>query len=181
MTARSPASLTLVLGGARSGKSRFAETLCLAGAAEPIYLATSQPLDAEMAARVARHQAERDQRWCTVEEPLALAERLRELAAPERIVLVECLTLWLTNLMVAGRDVPAASAELVELLPDLAGPVVMVSNEVGQGIVPANAMARAFVDHAGRLHQRLAQAAGWVRFVAAGLPLDLKAPPACTC
>jgi adenosylcobinamide kinase/adenosylcobinamide-phosphate guanylyltransferase len=174
MTARSPASLTLVLGGARSGKSRYAEALCLEAGGEPVYLATSQPLDTEMAARVARHRAERDQRWRTVEEPLALAERLAELAAPERIVLVECLTLWLTNLMVAERDVAAESAGLIRLLPGLAGPVVMVSNEVGQGIMPANAMAREFVDHAGRLHQAIARAADRVVLLVAGLPVVVK-------
>ncbi|HWL71719.1 MAG TPA: bifunctional adenosylcobinamide kinase/adenosylcobinamide-phosphate guanylyltransferase [Geminicoccus sp.] len=174
MTDRSPASLTLVLGGARSGKSRYAEALCLEAAGDPLYLATSQPLDAEMAARVARHRAERDRRWRTVEEPLMLAERLAELAAPGRIVLVECLTLWLTNLMVAGRDVAAESAGLVRLLPDLAGPVVLVSNEVGQGIVPANAMAREFVDHAGRLHQAIARAADRVVLLVAGLPVMVK-------
>ena len=103
-----------------------------------------------------------------------LAERLAELAAPGRIVLVECLTLWLTNLMVAGRDVAAESAGLVRLLPDLAGPVVLVSNEVGQGIVPANAMAREFVDHAGRLHQAIARAADRVVLLVAGLPVMVK-------
>ncbi|WP_191062536.1 bifunctional adenosylcobinamide kinase/adenosylcobinamide-phosphate guanylyltransferase, partial [Geminicoccus harenae] len=158
----------------RSGKSRYAEALCLEAGGEPIYLATSEPLDAEMAARVARHRAERDRRWRTVEEPLMLAERLAELAAPGRIVLVECLTLWLTNLMVAERDVAKASAGLVRLLPGLAGPVVMVSNEVGQGIVPANAMAREFVDHAGRLHQAIARAADRVVLLVAGLPVTVK-------
>jgi adenosylcobinamide kinase/adenosylcobinamide-phosphate guanylyltransferase len=166
--------LTLVLGGARSGKSSHAESICLATGLTPIYVATSQPYDQEMAERVARHRTDRDPRWMTVEEPLALAECLQTQTAPDRIVLVECLTLWLTNLMMAGRDVVAASEELVQVLPALAGPVVFVSNEVGQGVVPANAMARAFVDHAGRLHQRIAAIATTVTLVVAGLPLELK-------
>ncbi|WP_035485663.1 bifunctional adenosylcobinamide kinase/adenosylcobinamide-phosphate guanylyltransferase [Geminicoccus roseus] len=169
-----PSHLELVLGGARSGKSRHAESACLASGLAPVYVATSQVLDAEMANRVARHRAERDPRWTTVEEPLALAGCLQRHAAPETVVLVECLTLWLTNLMVAEQDVPAASDELVAILPGLPGRVVLVSNEVGQGIVPMNAMARAFVDHAGRLHQRIAAIAATVTLVTAGIPWELK-------
>ena len=168
------APVTLVLGGARSGKSSHAESLCLATGLTPIYVATSQAYDQEMAVRVARHRADRDPLWTTVEEPLALVDCLRAETAAGRIVLVECLTLWLTNLMVADQDVAAASEELVAVLPSLAGPVVLVSNEVGQGVVPANAMARAFVDHAGRLHQRIAAVATTVTLVVAGLPLELK-------
>jgi adenosylcobinamide kinase/adenosylcobinamide-phosphate guanylyltransferase len=174
MTSDPEFHLTLVLGGARSGKSRHAETLCLATGLRPVYVATSQALDAEMEERVARHRALRDPRWTTIEEPLALAGCLREQARPDRVLLVECLTLWLTNLMVAGMDVAATSAELVEVLPALPGRVVLVSNEVGQGIVPSNAMARAFVDHAGRLHQRIAAVATAVTFVTAGIPQALK-------
>ena len=174
MTAPSSFDLTLVLGGARSGKSRHAEGRCLATGLEPIYLATSQSYDAEMAARVLRHRTERDARWRTVEEPLELSRCLWDHVAPGRIVLVECLTLWLTNLMVAERDVQAASAELVDTLARRTGPVVLVSNEVGQGIVPVNAMARAFIDHAGRLHQDLAAIATTVTFVVAGLSMELK-------
>jgi adenosylcobinamide kinase/adenosylcobinamide-phosphate guanylyltransferase len=174
MTNRPRFPLFLVLGGARSGKSRHAESICLGTGQEPIYLATSQVLDAEMAARVARHRTDRDPSWRTVEEPLALSASLRAHAAPDRVVLVECLTLWLTNLMMAERDVALESAELVETLVQLPGPVVLVSNEVGQGVVPANAMARAFVDHAGRLHQRIAQVATTVTLVVAGLPWELK-------
>ncbi|HEX2527633.1 MAG TPA: bifunctional adenosylcobinamide kinase/adenosylcobinamide-phosphate guanylyltransferase [Geminicoccus sp.] len=174
MTNGARSQVTLVLGGARSGKSRHAESVCLRTGLEPVYLATSQVFDAEMASRVARHRADRDPRWTTVEEPLALAASLRLHAAPGRIVLVECLTLWVTNLMVAELDVAAASAELVATLTDLAGPVVLVSNEVGQGVVPANAMARTFVDHAGRLHQDVAAIATTVTLVVAGLALQLK-------
>lgn len=113
--------------------------------------------------------------WRTVEEPLALPEALAEHSGPGRAVLVDCLTLWLTNLMLAGRDPDAEGLRLVAALPALPGPVVLVSNEVGLGIVPMDALSRAFVDHAGRLHQRIAAVAQRVRFVAAGLPLDLKA------
>lgn len=174
MTITTSSSLTLILGGARSGKSRHAESVCLATGRQPFYLATSQILDPEMAERVARHRSERDPRWTTVEEPLALAACLQSQAAPDRVLLVECLTLWLTNLMVADRDVPAACSELAALLPNLPGSVVLVSNEVGQGVVPANAMARAFVDHAGRLHQRIAAIAQTVTLVTAGIPWNLK-------
>jgi len=166
-----PPRVTLVLGGARSGKSRHAEGV-LAGCRDPVYLATAEILDAEMAERVARHRAARAGSWETVEEPLALPERLAELAG--RAVLVECLTLWLSNLMHAGRDVERAAAALVEILPRRAAPTVLVANEVGLGIVPENALARAFRDHAGRLNQRVAEAADRVVLVAAGLPLVLK-------
>ncbi len=172
--------LTLVLGGARSGKSAHAESLVLASGLEPVYVATAQALDAEMAARIARHRADRGPAWRTVEEPLELAARVALESRPGRAVLVDCLTLWLTNLMVAGRDVPAACATLVAGLRAPAGPVVLVSNEVGLGVVPLDPMSRAFVDHAGRLHAALAASAGWVRFVAAGLPLDLKRVAPCT-
>jgi adenosylcobinamide kinase/adenosylcobinamide-phosphate guanylyltransferase len=166
--------LTLVLGGARSGKSRHAETLIEAAAPAALYLATAQALDAEMAERIRRHRARRGARWTTREEPLALAAALAEAARPERPVLVDCLTLWLSNLLLAGRDVDEAIAGLLAALPRLAGPVVFVANEVGLGIVPDNALARAFRDHAGRLNQAVAAQAQRVVFLAAGLPLTLK-------
>jgi adenosylcobinamide kinase / adenosylcobinamide-phosphate guanylyltransferase len=166
--------LTLMLGGARSGKSRHAEQLALASGRAPVYLATAQALDDEMARRIAAHRARRGPAWRTVEEPLDLPGTLRRECAPERIVLVDCLTMWLTNLMVAGRPVEAESARLLEALPGLPGPTVLVSNEVGQGIVPDNAMARQFVDHAGFLHQRIALQADAVVFMTAGLPHRLK-------
>ncbi|WP_207484128.1 bifunctional adenosylcobinamide kinase/adenosylcobinamide-phosphate guanylyltransferase [Arenibaculum pallidiluteum] len=171
-----PPGASLVLGGARSGKSRFAETLVASGP-EPVYLATGRAWDAEMEARIAEHRGRRGPRWTTVEEPLDLAGALARLAAPGRAVLVDCLTLWITNLMVEGRAVPAACDELVAAVPALRGPVVFVSNEVGLGIVPENAMAREFRDHAGRLHQELAARCGHVWLVAAGLPLTLKETP----
>jgi adenosylcobinamide kinase/adenosylcobinamide-phosphate guanylyltransferase len=166
--------LTLVLGGARSGKSRHAEALIEAASPGALYLATAEPLDDEMALRIRQHRARRGARWTTREEPLDLAAALIEGARPERPVLVDCLTLWLSNLIVAGRDVAAASAELLDALPRLAGPAVLVANEVGLGIVPDNALARGFRDHAGRLNQSVAAQAQRVVFLAAGLPLTLK-------
>ncbi|MEK0085399.1 bifunctional adenosylcobinamide kinase/adenosylcobinamide-phosphate guanylyltransferase [Benzoatithermus flavus] len=168
--------MTLVLGGARSGKSARAEALIAASGLMPVYIATAEPLDAEMGERIRHHRARRGSRWTTIEEPLELARTLRAQAGPERAVLVDCLTLWLTNVMLAGRDVDAEIGRLADALGALPGPVVLVSNEVGLGIVPLDAMSRAFVDHAGRLHQRIAAIADWVQFVAAGLPLDLKTP-----
>jgi adenosylcobinamide kinase/adenosylcobinamide-phosphate guanylyltransferase len=169
-------SLTLILGGARSGKSRHAERLVLASGLAPVYVATAQALDAEMAARIADHRARRGAAWRTIEEPLDLAGVLDGEAADGRAVLVDCLTLWLTNLMVAGRPVRAEMARLLELLRSLPGTLVLVSNEVGLGVVPTDAMARAFIDHAGWLHQRIAEQADDVVFMAAGLPLHLKSP-----
>lgn len=166
--------LTLVLGGTRSGKSRFAEKLVRESGLAPVYVATAEALDDEMAARIAAHRARRDAGWRLIEEPLRLADTLRAEAGPGRIVLVECLTLWLTNLMTAGRDTAREAAALAEAAARLEGPVVMVSNEVGQGVVPLDPMSRAFVDHAGRLHQTLAAVADEVVLVVAGLPLRLK-------
>jgi adenosylcobinamide kinase/adenosylcobinamide-phosphate guanylyltransferase len=167
--------LTLVLGGARSGKSRFAEALVEADAPRALYVATAEPGDTEMVARIAHHRGRRGPRWETIEAPLDLARDLRRVARPERPVLVDCLTLWLSNILHAGRDVDAAIDEFVGVLPRLEGKAVLVANEVGFGIVPENALARAFRDHAGRLNQRVAAAAQRVVLVAAGLPLTLKA------
>ena len=182
---------TLVFGGARSGKSALAERLARESGNEVVYLATSHAGDAEMAARIAHHRARRPAEWQTVEEPTALARTLRTLCSPERIVLVDCLTLWLTNLMFAARqdypevgpvDLPPRFArERAALLDWLdapsSGDVVFVSNEVGMGIVPFGAVSRAFVDEAGRLNQDVAARCERVLFVAAGLPLALKGAP----
>ncbi len=173
--------LTLVLGGARSGKSRHAEALVEGRATAAVYVATAEARDGEMAERIERHRARRAAapgaiRWQTVEEPIALTRCLLELARPDWPILVDCLTLWLSNLMLAGRDVAAETAGLVAAIPLLAGPVVLVANEVGLGIVPDNALARAFRDHAGLLNQSLAAMADRVVFLAAGLPLVLKQP-----
>ena len=170
--------VTLVLGGARSGKSRHGEALIERQPGACIYIATAEARDAEMAARIADHRARRGARWTTVEAPLDLVGALERETGPDRAVLVDCLTLWLSNLMGAGRDPADECACLIAALPGLRGPVVLVSNEVGQGIVPDNAAARAFVDHAGRLHQDLGTRAGHVIFMAAGLPADLKTPAA---
>jgi adenosylcobinamide kinase/adenosylcobinamide-phosphate guanylyltransferase len=169
-------TITLVLGGARSGKSRHAEHLALESGLAPVYLATAQALDDEMARRIAAHRARRGPAWRTVEEPLDLIAALRRECGPDRAVLVDCLTLWLTNLMVAERPVRTEMARLVELLPSMRGALVLVSNEVGLGVVPTGAIARAFIDHAGWLHQRIAEQADVVVFMAAGLPLHLKPP-----
>lgn len=168
-----PTGVTLVLGGARSGKSRYAEGL-VERAPQRVYLATAEARDGEMAERIAHHKARRGGGWTTVEEPLALAEAIESQAGPDRAVLVDCLTLWLGNLMGAERDVASEGDRLVSTLAGVAGPVVLVSNEVGLGIVPDNALARAFRDHAGRLHQAVAGVAQSVVFVTAGLPLPLK-------
>ncbi len=168
------APVTLVLGGARSGKSRHAEALVESQPGACVYLATAQAGDGEMTARIAAHRARRAVRWTTVEEPLDLAAALGRACGPDRAVLVDCLTLWLSNLLGAERDLVTECERLLAALPGLAGPVVLVSNEVGQGVVPDNALARAFVDHAGRLHQDLAAIAQRVIFMTAGLPRELK-------
>jgi adenosylcobinamide kinase/adenosylcobinamide-phosphate guanylyltransferase len=166
--------VTLILGGARSGKSRFAENLIEAAAPEAVYLATAEARDAEMTERITAHRARRGSRWRMVEEPLDMAPRLAALARPDRPVLVDCLTLWLSNLLLAQRNLGTESDRLIAALRDLAGPVVLVANEVGFGIVPENALARQFRDQAGWLNQRVAAAAERVVLVAAGLPLVLK-------
>lgn len=168
--------MSLILGGARSGKSAHAEALVTGSGLAPVYLATAQALDDEMRARIDQHRARRGPGWRTIEEPLALPDTLGRAAGPDRAVLVDCLTLWLSNLLLAGRDVEAAGAALVAVLERRPGPVVLVSNEVGLGIVPLGEISRAFVDHAGRLHQRIAAVADRVRLMVAGLPLDLKPP-----
>lgn len=173
MTAR----LALVLGGARSGKSRFAEGLAAAYGLDLVYMATAEAYDDEMRDRIARHRADRaDRRWRTVDAPIALAEAVTAEAAPDRALLVDCLTLWLSNVMLADLDVEREADRLLAALGQAPCPVVLVSNEVGYGVVPDNALARAFRDHQGRLNQRVAAIAGRVTLVAAGLPLDLKLP-----
>jgi adenosylcobinamide kinase/adenosylcobinamide-phosphate guanylyltransferase len=167
-------NVTLVLGGARSGKSAHAERLIEAAAGGGIYLATAEAGDDEMARRIRTHRARRGPSWTTVEEPLELAAALARHAAAGRPVLVDCLTLWLSNLMAAGRDVARERGELVAALAAVPGPVVLVSNEVGLGLVPETPLGRAFRDEAGRLNQAVAAVAERVIFVAAGIPLALK-------
>jgi len=164
--------LTFVLGGARSGKSAYAEALVEAAALQAIYLAAATAGDEEMRARIAAHRARRGARWTTIEEPLELPAVLR--GEPRRPVLVECLTLWLANLMAAGRRPDSETAALLAALEEGAGPVVLVANEVGLGIVPDNALARRFRDAAGILNQMIARVADEVEFVVAGLPMRVK-------
>jgi adenosylcobinamide kinase/adenosylcobinamide-phosphate guanylyltransferase len=168
--------VTLVLGGARSGKSRFAEELIERAGQPARYLATAEPSDDEMRARIAAHRARRGGNWTTIEEPLDLVNVL--LAGDARPMLIDCLTLWLANLMGGQRDVGFEIERLLSLLPRAKSPLVLVTNEVGLGIVPENALAREFRDHAGRLNQGVARLAQRVVFMAAGLPLTLKGSPA---
>ena len=165
--------VTLVLGGARSGKSRYAESLVTARPHPWVYIATAEARDDEMAARIAAHQARRAEGWQTIEAPHELPEALRD--APQgAAVLVDCLTLWLSNVMHAEFDIDEITLKLEEALRVRTGTTVLVSNEVGLGIVPDNALARAFRDHAGNLNQAIAETANRVHFIAAGLPLTLK-------
>lgn len=166
--------VTLVLGGARSGKSRYAESLIDRHPGRRTYLATAEVLDDEMAARVQTHRDRRDADWKTVEEPLDLAGALKAETEQGAAVLVDCLTLWLGNLLGQDRNIDAEIDGLLAALGQFGGPVVFVSNEVGQGIVPDNALARRFRDLAGILHQRLAEKADRVVFVTAGIPQVLK-------
>jgi adenosylcobinamide kinase/adenosylcobinamide-phosphate guanylyltransferase len=165
--------LTFVLGGVRSGKSRHAEELVAAFPAPWFYIATAQAFDDEMRERIAHHRDRRDDNWRTLEAPLDLVEVLQDVpdGAP---VLIDCLTLWLTNVMLGERDVEAESARLTEALSRPRGPWFVVSNEVGLGIVPENALARRFRDAAGRLNQAVAANADSVIFMVAGLPMTVK-------
>ena len=177
---------TLVLGGARSGKSMHAERLAAASGKERIYIATAQATDDEMAARIAHHRRQRDAGWLTVEEPVLLGDAIARHAAPGRVLLVDCLTVWLTNLLFTeARDYPdigtieppaafqAQRAAFLQALAQAAGDVILVSNEVGLGIIAHGALSRWFVDEAGRLNQAVAACCERAVFVAAGLPLTL--------
>lgn len=167
--------LTLILGGARSGKSRHAQSLAERSGLAVTVIATAHAGDAEMAARIARHRAERPAHWRTVEEPLALAETLAGSLDDGRLVVVDCLTLWLLNLLEVGEALFRRERdELLARLPGLPGRVVLVSNEVGLGVIPMGELSRRFVDEAGRLNQDLARISDQVVFVAAGLPIALK-------
>ena len=180
MTAGTATGRTLVLGGARSGKSRHAQLLAEhAGPAPWTYIATAEAGDAEMEQRIAAHRRDRGPDWRTVEAPHDLAAALTAAAAPDRVVLVDCLTLWLSNRLLADADLAEESAALAAAFAVAPGTVICVANEVGLGIVPDNALARRFRDAAGRLNQMLAVRAGRVLFMAAGLPLALKgdSPP----
>lgn len=165
----------LILGGARSGKSALAERIARESGRTRIYLATGEPLDHEMSDRIARHRAEREAHgWITIEEPIRLETAITEAARPDRILLVDCLTLWLSNLLLAERDIEDARRRLAGSLEAAACPVLMVSNEVGLGLVPEHALSRRFRDEQGRLNQAIAAIVPNVIFTAAGLPLVLK-------
>lgn len=178
---------TLVFGGARSGKSAHAEALAAASGKEVIYVATARAGDDEMAARIARHRAQRSETWSTAEEPLALGETIARWSAPDTLVLVDCLTIWLSNLLFSepkdfpdvGKIVPPACFQqerdaFLRALEQAAGDVILVSNEVGMGVIPQGAVSRWFVDEAGRLNQAVAATCERVLWVAAGLPLAFK-------
>ncbi|WP_373691463.1 bifunctional adenosylcobinamide kinase/adenosylcobinamide-phosphate guanylyltransferase [Azonexus sp.] len=178
----------LILGGARSGKSLLAEQRAAQSGLHVIYLATAEARDGEMARRIAHHRERRPVDWGCAEETLHLADKLRELASPDTCILVDCLTLWLSNLLFAGCAATQAEAgeaidcpllreqtgALIECLPQLPGRVILVSNEVGWGIVPMHPVSRLFADEQGRLNQRVAAVCEQVTLVAAGLPLVLK-------
>ena len=178
----------LILGGARSGKSLLAEQRAAASGQSVIYLATAEARDGEMQTRIAAHRARRPADWGCHEEPIELARRLGELARPDTCLLVDCLTLWLSNLLFTGQAATQAEAgeaiacplldgqidALCNLLPTLPGQIILVSNEVGWGIVPMHPVSRLFADLQGRLNQRVAAACDRVTLVAAGLPLELK-------
>lgn len=171
--------ITLVLGGARSGKSRFAEAaadqwLSDNPGCDRVYVATAQIFDEEMRERVAKHKHQRGDNWRTIEEPMALADTLSHEAHPNRFILVDCLTLWLSNQLLAESDTDDAVATLCKTLASLEGNIMIVSNEVGLGIVPDNPLARRFRDIAGFANQEVAKVADKVVFIAAGLPLILK-------
>ncbi|MEJ6654719.1 MAG: bifunctional adenosylcobinamide kinase/adenosylcobinamide-phosphate guanylyltransferase [Pseudomonas sp.] len=168
--------IDLILGGARSGKSSLAERMASSSGLAVTYIATSQPLDEEMRQRIAHHRQRRPAHWELVEEPLALAQVLREQAEPGRCLLVDCLTLWLTNLLL-HEDVGRLEQErqaLLEVLDELPGRVILVSNETGMGVVPLGELSRRYVDEAGWLHQALASRSDRVQFCVAGLPMLLK-------
>ena len=165
----------LVLGGARSGKTSFAERLAMRLGKTPLYLATAEILDAEMADRVETHKRQRSGRFATIEEPIELTDAIIQASKKHDVILVDCLTLWITNLLGAEADVAGAVEELAVALAQIKrARVILVSNEVGLGIVPDNPMASSFRDLAGAAHQRLGEICADVFFVAAGLPLALK-------
>lgn len=171
-------NIKFFIGGCRSGKSRLALQRAEAmGSERRLYVATCQPSDDEMRARVARHQAERGERWETLEEPLAVARLIRRHSHPRAVVLVDCLTLWLTNLILGDADDPVIQRHVNDLtaaLGEVRGPVLLVANEVGLGIVPANALGRRFRDWAGSLNQAVARCAGQVVLCVAGIPVPIK-------
>jgi len=169
-------SISFVLGGARSGKSRFAENKAKLSAKKVIYFATATAGDAEMSERIAFHQVDRPDDWQTIEEPVELTKILRKIDADDKCILVDCLTLWVTNLLCAENEQQQKNEieKLLEFLPHAKADIIFVSNEVGHGIVPLGEINRRFVDESGRLHQQISILADEVEFIMAGLPLKLK-------
>jgi adenosylcobinamide kinase/adenosylcobinamide-phosphate guanylyltransferase len=167
----------LILGGARSGKSALAERLAIESGLDVVYIATATAGDAEMAGRIAHHRSRRPAHWDLVEEPLHLTASLQVSAASGRCLLVDCLTLWLNNVITDEALFQRERAALLEVFPNLPGRIILVSNEVGMGIVPLGELTRRYCDEAGRLHQDLAQLCDRVTLVAAGLPLVFKGNP----
>ncbi|MGO9135696.1 MAG: bifunctional adenosylcobinamide kinase/adenosylcobinamide-phosphate guanylyltransferase [Methylovirgula sp.] len=177
MTDASPPPLVhslLILGGARSGKSSYAQKLAEESGKAPTLIATAWAGDAEMTERIAKHRSDRGDHWQLVEEQIHLVEVLRRDSAADRVIVVDCLTLWLTNLLLGSQDVDAHGTALADCIAELAGPVIFVSNEIGLGIVPDSELGRAFRDAQGKINQKLATACEAVLFMAAGLPLQLK-------
>lgn len=172
-SAESP-RLSLVLGGARSGKSQYAETLVSSLPPPWIYVATAEALDHEMRDRIEHHRSRRGERWRTVDAPRNLPETIERLADAHQPMLIDCLTLWLSNCLLADHDLQEASDQLVATLEKASGPVVLVSNEVGWGVVPDTPLGRRFRDEQGRLNQRVASIADRVVMMVAGLPLTVK-------
>lgn len=168
--------IQLILGGARSGKSRLAEQIAQDSALAVSYIATAQALDAEMQQRIAHHQTQRPAHWQLIEEPYSLAERLQQIDAPNQLILVDCLTLWMSNLLMhEDENLQATECQkLLDVLPRLQSQIILVSNETGLGVVPMGEISRKFVDESGRLHQQLGQIADKVVFCVAGFPMILK-------
>ena len=168
--------LELVLGGARSGKSRYAEQQASAAGCEVVYIATATIHDDEMQKRIQRHQQDRPSHWQTIEEPLSLAASLQAQARDDRCLLIDCLTLWVTNLLMLEDPARFAAEKqaFLDILPQLPGQIILVSNEVGQGIVPMGELSRRFVDESGWLHQAIAAMATDVTLVVAGIPMTVK-------
>lgn len=165
---------TLILGGARSGKSTHGEMLAADTGLNLVYVATGEPSDQEMQDRIMHHRESRGARWNTIEEPVNIAAEIRKNSDKNTAVLVDCLTIWMSNLMFHKKSIQDFTHELIDAIESAHGPVFLVSNEVGQGIVPRNALAREFRDEAGRLNQTLAASLANVVFVIAGLPMVLK-------
>ncbi|MBL4801507.1 MAG: bifunctional adenosylcobinamide kinase/adenosylcobinamide-phosphate guanylyltransferase [Emcibacter sp.] len=166
--------VSLIIGGARSGKSRYGESLALTLHKTPLYIATAEIHDTEMQQRIDLHKESRDQAWTICEEPIDIAAVIADHALPDHTILLDCLTLWLSNLMGRNMDIDKEITSLCQILEKYPGNIILISNEVGQGIVPNNALARQFRDHAGRLNQAIAQIADNVIHMVAGLPMIAK-------